>query len=561
MNKIQFEKVLKPLLEIYGQIERDIINNIASKFLNYSSVDGTLEWYLEKLKDIGTIDNETMSFIKKNKKDILKILRNITNFGTTVDNIEVLSNYYEKGLIDVNPFLLNKSTSISNLINEALKDCTDITNLIDSKVLEGTEAAYKNIINKAYIETASGVYTYQESIRRALKEFAKDGIKTVHYASGKTLGIESVVRRDVVTRVNKLVGDSTIEHCKTLNTNMVYVDQHYGARVRTPYMKNDYEAHAEWQGKKYLIEGSSDEYKNLYETTGYGEMLGLKGINCYHNFRPTWEWEEIPKQIDEKQNKEEYELLQKQRAYERKIRQLKREKGIAKDFYSKEEQKALNKRYKTVNEDFDSFLDSNNLTRDYSREYILNNKNINELSFIGYKKDGNYSNEEIKKMTQQLNNMLNKYVDLESSWSGNIVIRDKGPSGMLWNGDIITKNETSPHELLHELIHLKSLNLNDNGIYIKEIGLEEIPVQLLTQEISLKEGIEIIPSKYDNMVNKLKKVNQIAKISQNDYLFAKDIIKRPVSERYNWLTKQIKDERAINLINEIRDDELWKKRL
>lgn len=384
MDKIQFEKVLKPLLEIYGQIERDIINNIASKFLNYSSIDGTLEWYLEKLKDLGTIDNETLSFIKKNKKDILKILRNITNSGTTVDNIEVLSNYYEKGLIDVNPFLLNKSTSISNLVSEALKDCTDITNLIDSKVLEGTEAAYKNIINKAYIETASGVYTYQESIRRALKEFAKEGIKTVHYASGKTLGIESVVRRDVVTRVNKLIGDSTIEHCKSLNTNMVYVDQHYGARVRTTYMQNDYEAHAEWQGKKYLIEGSSDKYKNLYEATGYGEMLGLKGINCYHNFRPTWEWEEIPKQIDEKQNKEEYELLQKQRTYERKIRRLKREKGIAKDFYSKEEQKALNERYKAVNEDFDSFLDSNNLTRDYSREYTNNDIKIKKEKINSY---------------------------------------------------------------------------------------------------------------------------------------------------------------------------------
>ena len=85
-----------------------------------------------------------------------------------------------------------------------------------------------------------------------------------------------------------------------------------------------------------MIVGSSEEYPNLYEKTGYGEMLGLKGINCYHHMRPTWEWEKIPDRIAEIENKEKYELLQRQRTFERNIRSLKREKVVAKETDDKE---------------------------------------------------------------------------------------------------------------------------------------------------------------------------------------------------------------------------------
>ncbi len=560
MDKIQFDRVLKPLIEIYDEIELDIIRNILERLKNYTKVEGSLEWYLEKLVDLGTFRSDNLKIFKKNHKKIEKELKKIVNASARhQDYMEVLENYYEKGLLKVNPSDLYNGTAFNRIIDNALKDTNDITDLIQTKALEGANESYKNILNKAYIETSGGVYSYQESIRRSLKEFAKEGIKTVHYASGKTLGIESVVRRDVVTRVNKLVGDIDLENARELGTNLVYVDQHLGARVRTPYMKNDYEAHAEWQGKVYMIDGSNDKYDNFFEKTGYGEMLGLKGINCYHGFRAFFEWEDIPKEVDKEENKKKYELFQKQRAYERKIRRLKREREVYKEF-DKDKYKEVNTSLQSTYKELDKFVDDNNLRRDYLRENIVSHKKTLQPNFIGEKKDGIYTAKEIKTMTNQLNDMLNKYVEKKSSWSGNVIIRDKGPSGMLWNGDIITKNATSSHEILHELIHLKSLNLDDNGVYINEVGLEEIPVQLLTQEISLKEGIQIIPSKYDNMVNKLKEVNKIAKISPNDYLFAKEIINKPISQRYDWLIKQIKNDKAINLINEIRDDELWKKR-
>lgn len=373
MTKYEFDNLLKPLVNIYDEIELDIIKDMLTRLLSYDDVQGTLKWYLEKLNDLKSFKKSNQKLIHNNKKNIEKVLKSIVqNAGTKVDNFDRLEEYFNKGLIKKNPNSLYNSASINNLISEAFKDSKSIMDLINTTAIEGANKVYRDIINKAYVETGSGIYTYSESIRRALKKFAKEGIKTVNYESGVSLTIESAIRRDVVTRVNKLVGDCEIEHAKKLDTNLVYVDQHLGARIRTKYTKHDYEAHDEWQGKKYMIVGSSEEYPNLYEKTGYGEMLGLKGINCYHHMRPTWEWEKIPDRIAEIENKERYELLQRQRTFERNIRSLKREKAVAKETDDKEYFSKVNKKIKSINEDFDKWLKDNKLTRDYNREYVSN---------------------------------------------------------------------------------------------------------------------------------------------------------------------------------------------
>lgn len=375
MTKYEFDSLLKPLVNIYDEIELDIIKDMLTRLETYDDVQGTLKWYLEKLNDLKSFERSNQKLINNNKKNIEKVLKSIVEkSGTKVDNFDKLEEYFNKGLIKNNPNILYNSTSINNLISEAFKDSSNIINLINTTAIEGANKVYRDIINKAYIETGSGIYTYSESIRRALKSFAKEGIKIVNYESGVSLTIESAIRRDVVTRVNKLVGDCEIEHAKELDTNLVYVDQHLGARTRTKYMKHDYEAHEEWQGKKYMIVGSSKEYPNLYEKTGYGEMLGLKGINCYHHMRPTWEWEKIPDRIDEIENKERYELLQRQREYERNIRGLKRARLIAKETDDSEYLSKVNKKMKVVNMNFDNWLEKHKLTRDYNREYLTDGK-------------------------------------------------------------------------------------------------------------------------------------------------------------------------------------------
>lgn len=553
MNKIQFDKLIKPLVALYDEIELDLIMNILERIDNYSNIKGSLEWYLDKLSETKLLDKDNLKVLKQNKRKIKQIIIDIADAcGGNIDNLEQLKGYYQNNLISVDPTNLYDSIAIQNLIREATKDTDDIMNLINTKAFEGAKESYKKVLNKAYSETASGVYTYTEAIRRAMNEMAQQGIQTVNYESGFHLSIESVVRRDVVTRMNKLVGDCELEHAKQLETNLVYVNQHLGARVRTKYMKNDYEAHCEWQGKKYMIEGSSEEYPNLYETTGYGEMLGLKGINCYHNMRPTWEWEKVDDVIDEAENAIEYEKLQRQRALERKSRELKRKIEVAKYFDDKEEIKKINDKLKQHNEEYDNWLKDNGLTRDYNREYIIKSK-VNIPNFIGKKQQGTYSRQEILELTEQVKYMSDKYIDIPSKWSGNIVINNEVPSGKKWNCDIITNNTTSAHELLHEILHSKSISYYDVETYKKHWKIEEASVQLLNQEISQKEGIEIIPSDYDEWTNILRKINKSTKRYENDYLFAKNLFKQSLPKRFEWLSNIASDNKeVIDLLEELK---------
>lgn len=102
-------------------------------------------------------------------------------------------------------------------------------------------------------------------------------------------------------------------------------------------------------------------------------MLELYGMNFYH-MRPTLEQEKIDDSIDKVENAKVYKLFQTQRAYERKIRKLKREKEIAKALYGIETLNSIKNKHKDLNTEFDNWFNNNNLTRDYNREYIEKSK-------------------------------------------------------------------------------------------------------------------------------------------------------------------------------------------
>ena len=62
-------------------------------------------------------------------------------------------------------------------------------------------------------------------------------------------------------------------------------------------------------------------------------------------------------------------------SFERKIRRLKREREVYKEF-DKDKYKEVNTSLQSTYKELDKFVDDNNLRRDYSREYININKNI-----------------------------------------------------------------------------------------------------------------------------------------------------------------------------------------
>ena len=103
-----------------------------------------------------------------------------------------------------------------------------------------------------------------------------------------------------------------------MDCQLVEVSSHLGARP----------SHAEWQGKIYSLVKGHPRYPYFYDATGYGTGDGLGGWNCRHSFFPYFEGLSSPANAPDftkSENEQVYHDTQKQRSYERAIRQSKRE--------------------------------------------------------------------------------------------------------------------------------------------------------------------------------------------------------------------------------------------
>jgi len=364
MTDAQLEKLLAPLLEIYNQIEIELLLNVAMRFDTYETIGGSLDWYLKRMQDMGAFNKKNLAIIKKystkSKSYINKMLKSV-GYNTMLTNGEM------------NLETLMKSVANRRIIESVIQSAEQGIEIINTKALESANKHYMNILTKGYVETASGIYSYQESIQKALVEMARRGITGASYARNGNVAqysLEGTVRRDILTRAHQLSVDVQMQNVKELGGNLVYVSQHLGARVsHTDPIAN----HAGWQGKVYMVEGSSDKYDNLVEATGYGDIKGLAGVNCRHHIYPYIEGvTKIPDRISEEENERVYELSQQERKMERDVRKAKKELAVYKYIGDPDLIKKGKNKLKARTAKLDDFVKANKeLKRDYNRTRVV----------------------------------------------------------------------------------------------------------------------------------------------------------------------------------------------
>lgn len=107
---------------------------------------------------------------------------------------------------------------------------------------------------------------------------------------------------------------------REMDWNTVLVSAHLGARVTD---KDDYTNHAWWQGQFYSRSGVDKRFKPFF-VCGEGDVQGILGANCRHSYGPGDGVHNPYEQYDSDENKKVYELSQRQRLLERRIRKTKR---------------------------------------------------------------------------------------------------------------------------------------------------------------------------------------------------------------------------------------------
>ena len=415
MQKIDFDKLIEPITKMYQNLEYELVVKIATHFKLYEPIGfaNSMKWYASKVAELGGLTQEAVDIISKQtkipKKKIVELLKEA---GLSTINQDEIKKANATGKYHINLERLKSSSNFNDIVNNSYTEIDDILKLINTKALNAANEEYMNVLNTAYTEVRTGI-DYNTAIRKALSQMAKNGVKVVSYKqkSGKVInyGIESCVRRDVLTAVVQATNRASTNFCKEAGYEYYVVSHHLGARVTNTH---DYKDHSWWQGKVYKIDGSTEEYPNFQDTCNEGDVQGFGGANCRHlKFGYIPGVSVLPKPISEEENAKQYQAEQNKRSYERKIRELKRQCGSAKASNDTEEYKKYKEKLVSVDNEYNEFLKNNGLKRSYSREYVDSNTEKKDVNIL---KNSSVEKDQLSTLTKDEMAAIKSYVSSEA---------------------------------------------------------------------------------------------------------------------------------------------------
>ena len=321
LTEQDFIRIERQANSIYNNLELQIIEEIATRIANFGYANTVVINDLRIAQEMGFL-----------YQDIVKLVAEYNN--TTVEEVNRI--FYEAGEntlkrddeiykeAGLQPLPLAQSESIKQIMNATIiRTAGNLQNLCMTTA-NTAQTQFYNAINNAYMYTSTGVKSYTQAILDEIKNISNQGA-VITYPSGAKRSLESAVRTNVVTAINQNCGKLQEMRADEMNCDLMEITAHSGARPE----------HARWQGK--IVSRSGQKGYLSLRDIGYGEATGFKGINCRHDWYPyykgstrTYTQQELNKWKNEKveyngKKISKYEATQKQRAFERKIRQDKKD--------------------------------------------------------------------------------------------------------------------------------------------------------------------------------------------------------------------------------------------
>ena len=365
----------KELAELYRSLESQLLDEICSRLNLADRLNEVTVQSIRALRSHGISQQEIERAIRRTTNISEKKLTELLD-----DVVERNQQYYSE-LIDITgvtaPQTLLSIEDTYAIYEQTRKAFRNITQsmafLVDNgRTLLSPAKAYQWALDNAVVQIQSGAISYNQAIRSAVKQLADSGIRVATYESGHRDQIDVAIRRAVMTGVNQLCQKYAEQSEDYLETDLVEVSAHIGARDTGVGPMN----HKSWQGKVYRWSekprASYQMYPDFVEITGYGTGPGLGGWNCRHHYFPfvegvserTYTDEQLA-HIDDDHNIDfegkhytAYEATQKQRQVERTVRKLKREQTAYKAAGLTEEHQAVTARIRRLNAEYKAFSEA-----------------------------------------------------------------------------------------------------------------------------------------------------------------------------------------------------------
>ena len=309
------------IVEIYAQLEADILQDMARRIARLGKVTEATKWQAQLLAETGELKKRINALLKKYDPAIQKEIKAIYNDAliknARADN-RIFTEALGHGVSDINAQVMLAS------IRKTYNDLSRLT----ITTAYTTKQQFVQQANAAYMQVVTGAFDYDAATKTACDNLARDGITGVQYMNGKPVrrSIEAAVRMNILTGVNQTASAMTMSNCEKLGCDLVETTAHIGARP----------SHAEWQGEIFSLSGTNPKYRP-FSVCGLGEPDGICGINCRHSYYPYFEGLEkhyTQSDLDEMESESveyngqkmtRYDAEEKLRGIERNIRKYKRQ--------------------------------------------------------------------------------------------------------------------------------------------------------------------------------------------------------------------------------------------
>ena len=321
LTEQDFINIEKQASALYESLELEIIEEIATRIARVGYANTVVINDLRIAQEIGYL-----------YEDIIKLVAEYNN--TTIEEVNRI--FYEAGEkslkfddkiykeAGLQPLPLKQNESIKQIMNATILRTSNNLQNLAMTTANTAQTQFINAMNNAYMYVSTGVKSYTSAIIDEIRNLSSQGAM-IEYPSGARRSLESAVRMNIVTSVNQNCGKLQELRADEMGWDLMEITAHSGARPE----------HAHWQGK--IVSRSGQKGYLSLRDIGYGEATGFKGINCRHDWYPyykgsarTYTQKELNKWKNEKveyngKKISKYEAIQKQRYFERKIRQNKKD--------------------------------------------------------------------------------------------------------------------------------------------------------------------------------------------------------------------------------------------
>lgn len=344
---------------VFAEMEQELIKSFKRNMHKYT--DTSDMWQAMKMKDLEMYRREVAREVARSTSRAKK-LSEIVLKSDFLKGAEKVDAFMKQFKLDVKPTSENDFFRLNRRKLNVMLDSVygDLDNAAHA-VYRQMDDVYRQTLFKAEIAKNSGVYTPEQAIDVATKDFLEKGINCIKYANGAMVNIASYSEMVVRTSSKKAMLTSEGLRNQEWGVSTIQITQHGSTcPLCSP-----------WQGMVLI----DDVYSGGKATDGPYPLLstamaeGLFHPNCRHGSGTYFEGiSAAPVPYNQEEVEAKYEKEQQQRYNERKIREWKRKALGSMDEGNKRKAEAKVKEWQARQREL---LNENDwLRRNYHREKI-----------------------------------------------------------------------------------------------------------------------------------------------------------------------------------------------